>query len=32
MPVDKIEIEDLEAFIDGLITSFDTLGDIDHNQ
>jgi len=29
MPSDKIEIEDLEAFIDGLITSFDTLGDID---
>jgi hypothetical protein len=32
MPVDKIEIEDLEAFIDGLINSFDTLGDIDPNQ
>ncbi|MHA2282821.1 MAG: hypothetical protein ACXAC5_18425 [Promethearchaeota archaeon] len=29
MPSDKVEIEDLEAFIDGLITSFDTLGDID---
>lgn len=25
----KVEIEDLEAFIDGLTTSFDTLGDID---
>ena len=32
MPSDKIEIEDLEAFIDGLITSFDTLGDIDLNE
>jgi hypothetical protein len=32
MPSDKVEIEDLEAFIDGLITSFDTLGDIDPNQ
>ena len=29
MPSDKVEIEDLEAFIDGLINSFDTLGDID---
>ncbi len=29
MPSDKIEIEDLEAFIDGLINSFDTLGDFD---
>ena len=29
MPIDKVEIEDLEAFIDGLINSFDTLGDID---
>ena len=32
MPSDKIEIEDLEAFIDGLITSFDTLGDINPNE
>ncbi|MFX1324498.1 MAG: hypothetical protein ACFE8N_06050 [Promethearchaeota archaeon] len=29
MTGDKIEIEDLEAFIDGLKTTFDTLGDID---
>ena len=29
MPSDTIEIEDLEAFIDGLTTSLDTLGDID---
>jgi hypothetical protein len=29
MTGDKIEVEDLEAFIDGLITSFDTLGDIE---
>ncbi|MHA2034863.1 MAG: hypothetical protein ACW972_00780 [Promethearchaeota archaeon] len=29
MTGDKIEIQDLEAFIDGLITSFDTLGDIE---
>ncbi len=32
MPGDKVEIEDLEAFIDGLITSFDTLGDIKLDQ
>jgi len=32
MPSDKVEIEDLEAFIDGLITSFDTLGDINPNE
>jgi hypothetical protein len=29
MPDDTIEIQDLEAFIDGLTTSLDTLGDID---
>ena len=29
MPSDTIEIEDLEAFIDGLTTSLDTLGDLD---
>ena len=29
MPNDTVEIEDLEAFIDGLTTSMDTLGDID---
>lgn len=32
MGSDKVEVEDIEAFIDGLITSFDTLGDIDPNQ
>ncbi|MFW9874809.1 MAG: hypothetical protein ACFFG0_17005 [Candidatus Thorarchaeota archaeon] len=29
MSNDIVEIEDLEAFIDGLTTSLDTLGDID---
>ena len=29
MPDDTVEVEDLEAFIDGLTTSLDTLGDID---
>ncbi|KKK43223.1 MAG: hypothetical protein Lokiarch_28870 [Candidatus Lokiarchaeum sp. GC14_75] len=29
---DKVDIEDLEAFIDGLKTSLDTLGDIDPQQ
>ncbi|MFX1480506.1 MAG: hypothetical protein ACFFCI_20610 [Promethearchaeota archaeon] len=29
MTGDQIDIEDLEAFIDGLITSLDTLGDVD---
>jgi len=29
MPSDTVEIEDLEAFIDGLTTSLDTLGDVD---
>ncbi|MFX1376691.1 MAG: hypothetical protein ACFFA0_12855 [Promethearchaeota archaeon] len=29
MPNDTVEIEDLEAFIDGLTSSLDTLGDID---
>ncbi|MHA2398255.1 MAG: hypothetical protein ACXADU_17310 [Promethearchaeota archaeon] len=32
MPGDKIDIEDLESFIDGLQTSFDTLGDVDPNE
>ena len=29
MPGDRVDIEDLESFIDGLQTSFDTLGDVD---
>ncbi|MFX0029907.1 MAG: hypothetical protein ACFE8B_11900 [Candidatus Hermodarchaeota archaeon] len=29
MPDDTVEIEDLEAFIEGLTTSLDTLGDIE---
>lgn len=29
---DKVDIEDLEAFIDGLITSLDSLGDVDPQQ
>jgi len=29
---DKVDIEDLEAFIDGLKTSLDSLGDIDPQQ
>ncbi|MFX1453979.1 MAG: hypothetical protein ACFFDB_01255 [Promethearchaeota archaeon] len=32
MVKDNIEAEDLEAFIDGLITTFDTLGDIEPDQ
>ncbi|MHA2007527.1 MAG: hypothetical protein ACXABO_07020 [Promethearchaeota archaeon] len=32
MTGDKVEIDDLEAFINGLKTSFDTLGDIDPTQ
>ncbi|MHA1913450.1 MAG: hypothetical protein ACW986_09150 [Promethearchaeota archaeon] len=32
MPGDRVDIEDLESFIDGLQTSFDTLGDVDPNQ
>ncbi|MFX0167609.1 MAG: hypothetical protein ACFFAG_18935 [Promethearchaeota archaeon] len=32
MPNDTVDIEDLEAFIDGLTISLDTLGDIDPNK
>ncbi|MFX1502564.1 MAG: hypothetical protein ACFFDH_16500 [Promethearchaeota archaeon] len=32
MAKDKVEIEDLEAFIDGLKNTFDTLENIDPNQ
>ena len=31
MAKDKVDIEDLEAFIDGLTDSFDTLENIDEN-